>query len=249
MLSYILIWKVKVKMQTNTSKNSGNEFILEVRDLTKYYKCEADEDKVISIIGFLRKKEDLGIKGVSFDIYKGKAIGLIGKKKCGKSTLLKLISGMITPSSGGILSKGSKLNNLQLREIVSYISKEQPSSQEYNCTLFENLIQYACGKNEERCDIVGNAEKLIEDFGLEDYKFKEVIKLPSAVRSKMFIIRGFLSHKAVLCFDQPLMFIEEEQLKTFKKYVDELVQAGKSIIISSDEEIIIKSICDDIITL
>jgi ABC-type multidrug transport system ATPase subunit len=236
-------------MQTNISKNSGTEPILEVKDLTKYYKCEEEDEKIISIIGFLKKKEELGIKGISFDIYRGRAIGLIGKKKCGKSTLLKIISGVIKPSSGKIISGGVKLTDTQLREKVSYISKEPPSSQEYNCTLLENIIQYACRGSKDRCDVIARAEKLIEDFGLKDYKFKEVIKLPGTVRSKLFIIRGFMSHKSILCFDQPLSCIGEENLETFKRYMDELVHSGKTIIIASDEEDIINNICDEMITL
>lgn len=253
-IQYVVLSEVKTRgekiiMQINTSKNTSNDIVLEVRDLTKYYKCEEEEDNIISIISFLKRKEDLGIKGVSFDICKGRTIGLIGKRKCGKSTLLKLLSGVIKPSSGRVLYKGLKMNSLQLREMVSYISKEQASSQEYSCTLFENLIQYACRVNKDRCDMVGRAERLILDFGLEEYKFKEVIKLPSAVRSKMFIIRGLLSHKEVLCFDQPLTFIEEEYFETFKKYVNELVQSGKVIIIASDEEGKIKDMCNQIVTL
>ena len=236
-------------MQTKTSKSTGTDVILEVKNLTKYYRCDDAEDNIISIIGFLKRKGDLGIKEVSFDISKGRIIGIIGKKKCGKSTLLKLISGLIKPSSGNIFYKGLKINNQQLREMVSYISKEQSSSQEYSCTLFENLIQYTCRDQKERCDVVAKAEKLITDFDLAEYKFKEVIKLPSAVRSKMFIIRGVLSHKEVLCFDQPLMSIEEELQDVFKKYIDELVQSGRTVIISSDEENKIKSICNDIIIL
>jgi ABC-2 type transport system ATP-binding protein len=244
-----MFWKEKVKMQTNIGKNSGAELILEVKDMTKYYIGQNEEDNIISIVGFLEKNEDLGIKGVSLDIYKGRSIGLVGNKKYGNSTLLKLISGVIKPSSGTVLYKGLKVNDLQLKELVSYVSKEQPSSQEYNCTMLENLIQYVCRNTNNRCNVVVKAEKLIEDFGLEDYKFKQVIKLPSAVRSKMFIIRGFLSYKPIICFDQPLTFIGEDQLKTFKKYLDELVQKGRTIIISSDEENIIKSICDETITI
>lgn len=236
-------------MQTKTSNSTGTDVILEVKDLTKYYISEDEEDNIISIIGFLKINEDLGINGVSFDISKGRIIGLIGKKKCGKSTLLKLLSGVIKPSSGDIFYKGLKMNSQQLKEIVSYISKEQPSSHEYNCTLFENLIQYTCKEQKERCDVVDKAEKLINDFELENYKYKEVIKLPSAVRSKMFIIRGFLSPKTILCFDHPLMFIEEKLQDTFKKYMNELVQAGKTIIISTDEENFLRSICNEIITL
>lgn len=236
-------------MQTNIEKGIGDPLIFQVRDLTKYYKCEEEEDNRINIIHFLKRKEDLGIKNVSFDVYKNKIIGLIGKKKCGKSTLLKVLSGVLKPSSGKILYKGSKMTNQELREVVSYVSKEQPSCQEFSCTLLENIIQYACRDNKNRCDVVDKAEKLINEFGMDEYKYKEVIKLPNAIRSKMFIIRGLLSHKAFLCFDMPYLYIEKEYREIFNKHLEELAKAGKSIILSSDEENEIEKTCDEFIYL
>ncbi|MGE5633451.1 MAG: ATP-binding cassette domain-containing protein [Caulobacteraceae bacterium] len=236
-------------MQTSTKKNINDELVFQVRELTKYYKCEDEEGNIVNIINFLKRKEDLGIKNISFDIYKGSIIGLVGGKKCGKSTLLKILSGIIKPTSGKILYRETKMSSLQLREMVSYISKEQPSSQEYNCTLFENIIQYACRNNKNRSDVVDKAEKLVNDFEIGEYRYKEVIKLPSAIRSKMFIIRGFLSHKPVLCFDQPFSYIEEPYLEVFDKYLRGSVLAGKTIIMSSDEIVNIESMCDQIISL
>lgn len=236
-------------MQTGINDRLKDDIIFQVENITKYYKCEDEEDNIINIINFLKRKEDVGIKDVSFNIHKGHIVGIVGNKKCGKSTILKIISGMIKPTSGKILYKGSRLTGNQLREIVSYISKEQPNNQEYGCALFENVIHYACRHNKDRCEVVDRAERLLEDFGMEEYKYKEVIKLPSSVRSKMFIIRGLLSHKSVLCFDQPFTYIEEDYREVFVKYVKEYSAAGKTVIITSDDYSSLNGICDELIDL
>lgn len=236
-------------MQTYINDNMKEEIIFQIKDLTKYYRCEDGEANTTNITNFLKRKEELVLKSISFDIYKSSIIGIVGNKKCGKSTLLKILSGIVKPTSGQILYKGSKLTDTQLREMVSYISKEQPSSQEYSCALFENVIQYACRDNKDRCEAVDKADILMKDFKMEEYRYKEVIKLPSSIRSKMFIIRGFLSCKPVLCFDQPFSFIGEDYREVFNKYIRESVQYGKTIIITSNDAASIEGICNEIINL
>lgn len=228
---------------------TNKEVILEIRNLSKYYRREKREDKIISMASFSKRKEDIGIREVSFDIHKGVILGITGGRKSGKSTLLKLLSGIIKPSSGSIKKNGIKLDSSQLREMATYISIEHLFSQEYNLTLFENLVQYGFRDNNERCNTIAKVEKLISDFELEDYRFKQVSKLPCTIRGRMFIIRGFLSHKEVLCFDNPLVFIEDSLKESFREYLHELANEGRTVLISSDNESRIKDICHEIITL
>ena len=83
---------------------------------------------------------------------------------------------------------------------------------------------------------------------MSEYKYKEVIKIPNSVRSKMFIVRGFLSHKKVLCFDQPFNYLEEKYHSTFKLYVKEQASLGKGIVITGENENL-EGLCNEIITL
>jgi len=236
-------------MLTNIITDTNESIILQIMEVSKYYKCDDEENNLINFINFIKRKEDLGIKSISMSVSKGKVLGIIGQKKCGKSTLLKIIAGVIKPSSGKILYKGKKITDIELREEVSYISKERPNGQEYTCTVFENIIQYARRDNKDRCEIVDKAEKLIADFGMEEFKYKEVIKIPNNIRFKMLIVRGLLSHKPIMCFDFPLTYIEEEYKENFIKYIKELMTEGKTIIISADEKEAIQFMCDNFIEL
>ncbi len=68
-----------------------------------------------------RYLQQVAVRGVSFELPKGKMIGLIGPNGSGKSTMLKLMAGLLRPSSGRVLVEG-QLANRRIGNIVSYAS-------------------------------------------------------------------------------------------------------------------------------
>ena len=83
-----------------------NNVAIKVNDLTKFYKLyDKPTDRVkesLNPFGKVYHKEFYALNGVSFAIHRGETIGIIGKNGSGKSTLLKMITGVVTPSSGTI---------------------------------------------------------------------------------------------------------------------------------------------------
>ena len=96
----------------------NTEKIIAVKDIKKAFKVYLDhgntlKEKIITRgRGKYQKREVL--KGISFDVKKGEAIGLIGKNGCGKSTTLKLLTRIIYPDSGSIQIKGKVSSLLEL---------------------------------------------------------------------------------------------------------------------------------------
>lgn len=95
-----------------------NTNILEVANLTKIYKLySSPKDRLKESISITNKKyhkDFFALKNISFEIKKGESFGLIGKNGSGKSTLLKLITGVLTPTSGKIKSFGKIAALLEL---------------------------------------------------------------------------------------------------------------------------------------
>lgn len=90
----------KIKLKTNISDEA--EKILSVKKLNKSFKGE--------------KKEVHAVKDLSFDLYKGEIIGIIGESGSGKSTVLKLLTGLLKPSAGSIELAGRNIGELKGRE-------------------------------------------------------------------------------------------------------------------------------------
>ncbi len=82
--------------------------VLQVKNITKIYKVYKNNlDRLKEI--FIKKKyhkEFMSNDNISFDLYEGETLGIIGLNGAGKSTILKIIAGVIEPTSGKIIKKG-----------------------------------------------------------------------------------------------------------------------------------------------
>ncbi len=95
------------------SKNKTNNFILRIEGLKKYFPIRR---------GFLQKIDGWvkAVDGVSFDIEKGKTMGLVGESGCGKTTVARLILKLIESDSGKIIFQGRDISRFSEKEIKPY---------------------------------------------------------------------------------------------------------------------------------
>lgn len=95
-----------------------NDIIIDVTNLTKLYKLyERPADRLKETLHPLKKsyhKDFYALNNITFQIHKGETVGIIGKNGAGKSTLLKIITGVLTPTSGNITVKGKIASLLEL---------------------------------------------------------------------------------------------------------------------------------------
>lgn len=96
----------------------GSEIVIKVNDVCKSFKVYKDRGYMLKemVLFANRRKYEVHevLKGISFQVGKGEAIGLIGQNGCGKSTTLKLLTKIIYPDSGSIEMKGRVSSLLEL---------------------------------------------------------------------------------------------------------------------------------------
>ena len=84
----------------------SEEYAIRVRDVSKMYKLfDHNRDRVRDALGLTRKKlykEHYALHHLNFDVKRGETVGLIGTNGAGKSTILKIITGVLTPSEGEV---------------------------------------------------------------------------------------------------------------------------------------------------
>ena len=93
------------------------EKVIEIKNITKIYNLydkPTDRLKEVLFPKFSKHKEFSALKDVSFDVKKGEILGIIGKNGSGKSTILKIITNVLTPTSGEAIIKGKIAALLEL---------------------------------------------------------------------------------------------------------------------------------------
>ena len=100
------------------------EPVIQVEDVCKKFKVYDDKGTSLKERVLFRKrrrhKERQVLKGISFTIYKGETVGLIGKNGCGKSTLLKMLARILYPTQGIVRLRGRVSSLLELGDFVLF---------------------------------------------------------------------------------------------------------------------------------
>ena len=95
-----------------------NDIAIEVKNVKKHFKVYPDKGKTFKekVLFHKRNQYELHevLKGISFQVKRGEAIGLIGKNGCGKSTTLKLLTKILRPSEGEIIMNGRVSSLIEL---------------------------------------------------------------------------------------------------------------------------------------
>ena len=195
--------------------------LLEVKNLNKKF----DNKKIL--------------KDINFSIDKGKIVGLLGKNGVGKSTLIKLINDLLTPTSGKILVNGNKVG-VETKKVISYLpertylNKQMKVSEVIN--YFEDFYEDFDSKK---------AKKLLKELDLDINQ--KLTKMSKGMQEKVQLVL-VMSRKADLyVLDEPLGGVDPATrdyiLDTILSNFDE----GSSVIISTHLIADIEKILDEVI--
>ena len=187
-----------------------NENVVEINNLCKTY------------------KDTKAVAHVNMTIKKGDIYGFIGRNGAGKSTTLKMIVGLIFPTSGQIKLFGESRNKFTDRRIGSLI--ENPG-------LYPNLSAY--NNMELKAIALGlkDKEKIIELLNLVklDYKSKKIVKKFSlGMKQRLAIALALLGNPDLLILDEPINGLDPEGIRQIREVIQYLNENKKmTIIISS----------------
>lgn len=220
-----------------------NEYAIRVKNITKRYKLFArNRDRVRDALGLAGKKKlykDLyALKDLSFDIKKGEAVGIIGVNGAGKSTILKIITGVLTPSEGEVEING---------RISALLELGAGFNPEYTGLQNVYLNGTMMGFTKEEVDSKLDAILSFADIG-------DFINQPVKTYSSGMFVR--LAFAVAINIEPEILIVDEAlsvgdvffQTKCFHKF-EEFRKAGKTIIFVSHDLGSIRRYCDKAILL
>jgi len=156
---------------------------------------------------------------VKFDISKGKLITLYGKSGAGKTTILKIIAGLLKPDNGSIVVDGNiwfdavkKINLRTQRRNLGFVFQDY--SLFPNMSVKENLI-FALAKGQDR-KIVNDLIDIIE---LGDLQNRDTNTLSGGQKQKVALARTLVQRPEILLLDEPLSALDEEMRIRLQRYI------------------------------
>ena len=215
---------------------------IEVDNVQKIYKLyDKPSDRLKEAFGFGKKtkhKLHYALKGVSMKIYQGETVGIIGTNGSGKSTILKIITGVLNPTSGRVLVNG---------RISALLELGAGFNMEYNG--IENVYLNGTMMGFSEKEIEAKLPEILSFADIGDYVYQPV----KTYSSGMFVRLAF----AVAINIEPEILIVDEalsvgdvffQAKCYHKF-EEFKKMGKTIVFVSHDLSSISKYCDRVYLL
>lgn len=190
------------------------------------------------------KKLPYIIDGVDVSFKEGKITAILGGNGAGKSTMLKLIAGIIKPVRGKIISNKRIIMLPQdPKAVFTEVSVEEELAEvlmDKGNGIYNNMPM------EDKREIV---EQIIEEFGLNDIRKNNPYDISGGQQEKLAIAKVLLLKPEVLLLDEPTNGLDPYFKKTLGKLLKKINADGVTIIIVSHDLEFVDSFCDDVIML
>lgn len=171
---------------------------------------------------------------ISFQIKKGSYLGIIGPNGGGKSTLIKVLLGLLKPSSGKILINGKSIQHALDHSRIGYVP--QRISQDHldlPATVWEVVESGAIAKTSifSGADRDKAVEKVLSIAGLKSKRNKLIGELSGGQRQKAFVARALAVRPEILVLDEPFVGVDLAAQKEFYAFLKMLNQERELTVI------------------
>ncbi len=209
---------------------------IEISGLTKRYS-----------VGFLRKIEKTALQDLSLAVSEGEIFGYLGPNGAGKTTTLKLLMGLMYPTSGSASILGRPVSSPEVKRSIGFLP-EQPYFYDY-LTARELLEYYAGLSDVPAKDRRKRAEAMLSRVGMADAASTQLRKFSKGMLQRVGIAQAIIHDPKMVFLDEPMSGLDPIGRREVRDLIQELNDEGKTVFFSthilSDAEVL----CDRIAVL
>lgn len=191
------------------------------------------------------------LKGINQTIYQGEVVSIIGPSGGGKSTFLRCLNLLETPTSGKVIFEGQELN-AKSTDLDSHRQKIGMVFQQFNVfphlTVLNNItITPILEKKVSKADAEKEAIELLKQVGLEEKANEYPRKLSGGQKQRLAIVRAMAMHPDVMLFDEPTSALDPEMVKGVLEVIKNLAESGMTCVIVTHEMGFAKEVSDRVL--
>ena len=168
------------------------------------------------------------VKDLNLRVGEGQIYGFIGRNGAGKSTTLKMISGLASPTQGEVSLFGKPLSDPVVRRRLGVLIEE--AGLYPNMTARQNVVMKAkcMGLAEEK-----SIDQVLDLTGLSKKRKKQVKHFSMGMKQRLGVALALLGNPDLLILDEPINGLDPEGIKELRQLVLKLREEGKTILLSS----------------
>ncbi len=170
------------------------------------------------------------LKNINIDIEEKEFIGIIGPNGGGKTTLLKVILGLITPDKGEVLINGKPIN--QARNILGYVPQFNSFEKDYPISVYD-VVKLGTLKTDKK-HINNKIDEALNLVEMYDYKNRLINELSGGQKQRVLIARALVSSPKILLLDEPTASVDTKSGKNFYELLKELNNEITIVLVSHD---------------
>jgi ABC-2 type transport system ATP-binding protein len=198
----------------------SSSLAIETKDLGRIYKLRGSRKET--------RKELVALENVNLSVERGELFGLLGPNGAGKTTLIKILTTLLSPTSGWARVAGADVyaEPESVRPKINMVSGGESSG--YGLlTVRENLWMFSQFYGVPSKEANERIEALLEMVGLKDRINTKSSDLSTGLRQKMNIVRGFLTDPEALFLDEPTLGLDVGAMRDVRRFILEWLKADK----------------------
>ncbi len=218
---------------------------VETTDLTRTYK--AGKRRQLRAAGDQSPRELVALDGVSLQIQTGELFGLLGPNGAGKTTLIKILTTLLTPTSGSARVDGFDVVTRAgaVRQRINMVSGGESCG--YGLlTVRENLWLFTQLYGVPRALARRRIDALLEVVGLTERADTKISQLSTGLRQKMNFCRGFITDPRILFLDEPTLGLDVNAARVVRTFVRQWLgeRPGRTLLLTTHYMTEADELCD-----
>jgi ABC-2 type transport system ATP-binding protein len=217
------------------SAMDSNEVVLETRNLSKVYR------------DFWGRQKVRALKALDLEVRRGEIFGLLGPNGSGKTTTIKLLLGLLFPSSGQALVFGKDASDVKKNERIGYLPEESYLykflNAEETLDFYGRLFNMSAAQRKQRTN------ELIEMVGLNWARRRQLKEYSKGMTRRIGLAQALINDPDLIVLDEPTTGLDPIGTREMKDLILRLRDQGKTVLLCSHLLADVQDVCDRIAIL
>jgi ABC-2 type transport system ATP-binding protein len=198
-------------------------------------------------VGFWRKRMRRSLDNLTLQVQEGEVVGFLGPNGAGKTTTLKLMMGLIFPTSGTARVRGRSIDDISMHREIGYLP-EQPYFYDY-LTARELLDYYARFSGYSAKERRERVERNLDRVGLAAAGNVQLRKFSKGMLQRVGIAQAILHDPQVLFLDEPMSGLDPVGRREVRDIIHDLKRQGRTVFFSTHILSDAEMLCDRVAVL